>query len=75
VLWLLDTLNLRQGNIVPLYVGDDLTDEDAFRALADIGVTVLVGDHGVPTTAGFRLADPPAVYQLLERMRTAEGRP
>ncbi len=75
VLWLLDTLDLRQGDIVPLYVGDDLTDEDAFRALLDVGVTVLVGDHGAPTTAGFRLADPAEVYQLLERMQTAEGGP
>lgn len=68
VLWLLDALKLKGGDVVPVYFGDDLTDEDAFRALADSGVTVLVGDHGKPTTAGFRVADPAAARELLDRL-------
>ncbi len=47
VLWLMD--RWREGSdvdpAVPLYCGDDATDEDAFRMLADKGVTVVVGAH------------------------------
>jgi trehalose-phosphatase len=52
----------------PLYVGDDLTDEDAFAAVAADGVGVVVhgGDHS--TAAQFSLADPAEVRTLLERL-------
>jgi trehalose-phosphatase len=46
-----------------LYVGDDVTDEDAFAVLGqhDVGVKVGVGD----TRAAYRVADPAAVRDLL----------
>jgi trehalose-phosphatase len=47
-----------------LYIGDDATDEDAFRALQD-GITIRVGDASVPTAAHYRLAEPVEVYELL----------
>lgn len=50
-----------------LYVGDDVTDEDAFRALPR-GVTARVGAEGVDTAAGHRLADPDEVYAFLARL-------
>jgi alpha,alpha-trehalose-phosphate synthase [UDP-forming]/trehalose-phosphatase len=31
------------GESIPVYVGDDVTDEDAFRAIKDIGISVSVG--------------------------------
>ena len=34
VMWLLETLGLERENVCPIYIGDDRTDEDAFRALA-----------------------------------------
>jgi trehalose 6-phosphate phosphatase len=46
------------GTVATLYLGDDLTDEDAFRALTDGDVTVKIGDgetaarHRVPDTEG-----------------------
>ena len=43
VLWLLSALGQTGADILPFYIGDDLTDEDAFRALADRGVTIFVG--------------------------------
>lgn len=48
-----------------LYVGDDITDEDAFGALRD-GVTIRVGDTAVETEARYRLASPAETYVLLE---------
>lgn len=49
---------------LPVYVGDDTTDEDAFRALAGVGgVGVRVGDE--PTAASHRLPDTAAVERLL----------
>jgi trehalose-phosphatase len=34
VLWLLHTLGLEEQAVVALYIGDDVTHEDAFQALA-----------------------------------------
>jgi trehalose 6-phosphate phosphatase len=48
-----------------LYLGDDVTDEDAFRALPD-AVTVKVGEGG--TAARHRVADLAGVQGVLERL-------
>jgi trehalose 6-phosphate phosphatase len=48
-----------------VYIGDDATDEDAFRALAE-GLTVRVGPAGVETAARFRVSSPADVYRFLE---------
>ena len=49
-----------------LYLGDDVTDEDGFRALAPTGVTVKVGDG--ETAAAHRVPDLAGVRDLLERL-------
>jgi trehalose 6-phosphate phosphatase len=52
----------------PLYLGDDVTDEDAFAALQEMNraaVTVKVGDGD--TRADYRLAGPGAVAAYLRR--------
>ena len=48
VLWLLARRNFISGekNVLPVYIGDDITDEDAFRALKRKGLTVFVGEPG-----------------------------
>lgn len=51
VLWLLERLGLDGPEAVPVYVGDDITDEDAFRALAGRGVTIAVRDGGTRQSA------------------------
>lgn len=50
-----------------LYVGDDATDEDAFRALPG-GLTARVGPSDAETAAGHHLPSPAAVYRFLERV-------
>jgi len=46
VLWLLKALDVDGDDIVPFYLGDDVTDEDAFRALSGRGIGVYVGRPG-----------------------------
>jgi trehalose-phosphatase len=51
------------------FAGDDLTDEDAFRALRQanpLAITVHVGDDAAGTSAEFRVPDSEAVRALLE---------
>jgi trehalose 6-phosphate phosphatase len=49
----------------PVFVGDDVTDEDGFRWVAQAGgIAVIVGGCG-PTSAAFRLADVAAVKDWL----------
>jgi trehalose 6-phosphate synthase/phosphatase len=49
-----------------IYIGDDETDEDAFRALAGIGMTFRVGNPVRSTFATYRLHDVVAVHAFLE---------
>ena len=54
------------ADATPVMVGDDMTDEHAFAAAADLGGwSVLVGDPR-PTAALYRLPDPAAVLAWLE---------
>ncbi|MDD5044198.1 MAG: trehalose-phosphatase [Candidatus Omnitrophica bacterium] len=45
-LWLLARQEFISGenNVLPVYIGDDITDEDAFKALKRKGLTVFVGE-------------------------------
>jgi trehalose-phosphatase len=63
--WLLERLGLDRQGALPLYLGDDVTDEDAFRSLAGRGVTVAVRDGDRRTAADFALADPDDVRRFL----------
>lgn len=52
-----------------VYIGDDITDEDAFRILdPDAGLCVLVAETGRETAAEFRLSDPHGVRMFLEAL-------
>jgi trehalose 6-phosphate synthase/phosphatase len=57
-------------SVEAVYVGDDETDEDAFRALQGFGVTFRVGRAERPTFATHRLPKPSAVEQLLNWIAT-----
>ncbi len=64
VLWILDALDLSENkNVKPVFIGDDITDEDGFEALKDIGLGILVGVHGQPTAAKYALKN---VFQVRE---------
>ena len=57
--------------VATVYLGDDRTDEDAFRALSPGDLTVKVGEG--ETAARYRVADPAAVVRLLETLADALG--
>ena len=51
----------------PVFLGDDLTDEPAFRAAQDMGgAGIIVGDRA-PTAAGFRIASVEEALQWLKQ--------
>ena len=52
VLYLIEVLDLGSADTVPVYLGDDITDEDAFRALRGRGIGILVGRADDPEMAG-----------------------
>ena len=68
VLWLLDALDLDTAEVVPLYIGDDVTDQDAFDALQGKGLSILVAQDPQATRADYRLADPAEVGRFLEEL-------
>jgi len=73
VLWLLQALRLDRKEVLPLYIGDDLTDEDAFRALARRGIGIAVQEEHRRTAARYTLRNPAEVQTFLARLsRTIE---
>jgi trehalose 6-phosphate phosphatase len=70
----LDRIAADSGALRPLMLGDDVTDEDAFRvARARGGDAVLVADEPRPTAATHRLSDPDAVVRFLEALAARGG--
>ena len=65
----LTRLRAELGARAVLYLGDDVTDEDGFRALGPGDVTVKVGDG--ETAAGHRVADLAGVREVLDRLVAA----
>lgn len=68
LLWLLDALDLDRPDVLPFYIGDDLTDEDAFRAVRGRGIGILVAEEPRETAARYRLRDTGEVREVLERL-------
>jgi trehalose 6-phosphate phosphatase len=76
LLWLLEVLGLDGPEHLPVYVGDDETDEDAFEAIADRGLGVVVRGEGDDrtTAARYALRDPAEARGFLELLASlAEG--
>ena len=65
LLHLLKTLGLDQPDVLPIYIGDDITDEDAFWALAERGIGIVVRDEPRTTAASLALENPGDVHRFL----------
>jgi len=64
-------IGARHPGHVPLYAGDDTTDEDAFRVLGTDGFAILIAEAPRPTAARLWLRSPAELRELLERLLAA----
>jgi len=57
----------RRSGLLPIYLGDDLTDEDAFRVIENygVGLSVFVGKENQYSTAHYFLESPSEVAEFL----------
>lgn len=69
VLWLLGrrlfAMRNKKAKVLPIYIGDDATDEDAFESLKDKGMTIFVGGPK-NTKAKFYLKNTEEAAEFLE---------
>jgi trehalose-phosphatase len=68
--WIVDRVG-GTGPLLPIYIGDDLTDEDAFDSVLHDGIGIVVrhsedGDRS--TAARLSLAEPARVREFIERL-------
>lgn len=68
LLSLMETLGLSLRDTVPIFIGDDVTDEDAFRAIYDCGIGIVVAGDRRPTEAHYMLRDTLEVRRFMERL-------
>jgi len=62
-----NTIKSEIGPGIIAYLGDDMTDEDAFNALDDMGLGVLVGERLRPSKADLWLTPPDELITFLQR--------
>ncbi len=63
--WLLDAMGLARDAVLLVYIGDDVTDEDAFAALPREGIGILVAEQPRQTAARYQLASTEQVGTFL----------
>jgi trehalose-phosphatase len=71
VRWLLSRPGM--ADRTPVYLGDDTTDEDAFRVVRENGIGILVGPPR-RSAARYRLSGPAEVRRLLAHWQTTRDR-
>ncbi len=74
MLYLIKKFAEDSSKAVPLYLGDDVTDEDAFRAMGDRGIGILVSPENRETAADYRLKDPGETADFLEALLEYAGK-
>jgi trehalose-phosphatase len=70
VLWLREALDLDRPQVMTIYIGDDVTDGDAFRVIShrDLGLGIRVASPTSGTHAQYYLRDCDEVQQFLGRL-------
>ncbi len=69
--WLTEVIGKERGEVYPISLGDDATDEDAFRALKGKGLSVLVAGGARKSEAEYLLRDVEEVKEFLGRLISA----
>jgi len=70
--FILHALRLDNEDVVPIYIGDDVTDEDAFAAIQGSGISLLVSETPRPTKASYWVQAPWEVLAFLNRLSTLD---
>jgi alpha,alpha-trehalase len=68
VRWIMKVLDIPWTEASVVYIGDDVTDEYAFRVLRTRGTGILVSDASVPSAADFQLTSTDEVKRLFEKI-------
>lgn len=68
LLTLLKALKLDGDDVLPFYIGDDVTDEDAFWTLKGSGIGIVVWDEPYETAASYSLKNPEEVRKFLLKL-------
>lgn len=68
LLWLLEQFHLDRPDVLPIYIGDDITDEDAFKVLTVKGIGIVVGKDGRASAARYRLKNSQEVRRFLQEL-------
>ncbi len=68
-LWsLFERAGLARHDVLAVFIGDDVTDEDAFVALGDDGIGIVVADEARATDADYRLSTSDDVRAFLSEL-------
>jgi trehalose-phosphatase len=64
--YLLEKIQHTHTHVLPIYIGDDVTDEDAFRVVQSLGTGVLVAEKARQTAADFYVSNTDDVLLFLK---------
>lgn len=64
--WIIEKFDLNSEKYLPIFIGDDVTDEDALEVLKDHGIGIIVGNHDDTTYANYILDDTDEVAEFLQ---------